>query len=83
MSNHALLDRVHRERLAGSVLTEERQAALLEAVRSKVTAEFRPAEMLAPDDRVRVRYQVPHFLGFLGLPPLVVTGEAEGRQEGW
>ncbi len=55
MSNHALLNRVHHERLAEAVLTEERQAALLERVRSAVTAEFRPAEMLSPQGAVRDR----------------------------
>jgi hypothetical protein len=42
-----------------------------------------PGGVVGTTLRVRVRYEVPHFLGFLGLPSLVVTGEAEGRQEGW
>ncbi len=42
-----------------------------------------PGGVVGTTLRVRVRYHVPHLLGFIGLPPLVVTGEAEGRQEGW
>ncbi len=54
--------------------------AALQGAQASVLA---PGGVVGSSLRVRVRYTVPHFLGFLGMPPLVVTGEAEGRQEGW
>lgn len=53
------------------------------ALRGAQVSVLAPGGVVGTTLRVRVRYEVPHFLGFIGLPPLVVTGEAEGRQEGW
>jgi Flp pilus assembly protein TadG len=47
------------------------------------------AQVLAPGGvvgstlRLRVTYQPPNLLGWMGLPQMTVKGEAEGRMEGW
>ncbi|MBU0492475.1 MAG: pilus assembly protein [Chloroflexi bacterium] len=47
------------------------------------------AQVLAPGGvvgsnlRLRITYQPPNLLAWMGLPQLTVRGEAEGRMEGW
>jgi Flp pilus assembly protein TadG len=68
---------------AGAALSTASSYARNAALQSAQASVLAPGGIVGRSLRVRVRYTVPHFLGFLGLPPLVVTGEAEGRQEGW
>ena len=68
---------------AGAAASAAAQYASNGALQGAQVSVLAPGGVVGTTLRVRVRYEVPHFLGFLGLPPLVVTGEAEGRQEGW
>lgn len=68
---------------AGAALSTAASYARNAALQGAQASVLAPGGVVGSSLRVRVRYTVPYFLGFLGLPPLVVTGEAEGRQEGW
>ncbi|MBC7258736.1 MAG: pilus assembly protein [Chloroflexi bacterium] len=68
---------------AGAAMSAASSYAASGALQGAQVSVLAPGGVVGTTLRVRVRYDVPHFLGFMGLPPLVVTGEAEGKQEGW